>query len=102
MQLGRLSVAQELWGFLPDYTLDIAYFGRGALLVAEDSFGVMPLCLEDNGTECNFVTPVPPFTTSRDCLIWLSGSLPVVCNFCCVGFYCGDLVSHFGYILLEI
>lgn len=58
MQLGRLSVAQELWGFLPDYTLDIACFGRGALLGPQDSFGVMPLCLEDNGIECNFVTPV--------------------------------------------
>lgn len=45
---------------MPDYTLDIACFGSGALLVAKDSFGVMPLCLEDNGIEYNFVTPVPP------------------------------------------
>lgn len=59
--------------------------------------------LKDNGIKCNCVITAPSSSPHiKDHLIWLSGSLPVVCNFFCISFYHGDLTPHFCYILLKI
>lgn len=48
-------------------------------------------------------SPFPlPSSPVKDHLIWLWGSLPVVCNFFCISFYHGDLMPHFCYILFKI
>lgn len=55
--------------------------------------------------KCDFPTTAPfpfPLPPVKDHLIWLWGSLPVVCNFFCISFYHGDLMPHFCYILFKI